>query len=184
MSSPGPKPSRLPERGEQVVASVTLPPGRHINKQQKEWFAPPREAACIKKTWTSSYLASKHQRQSVIGASNFAVANHWCKTVRVLNNGAHSFRAAAVAARWGTRTRCSPGTWSDSLDPAATSIAAPCAQCGHPSAGVEATPRASTKRLGVSLPRGTRRGGGGRDRTKKVSPPPMVKVNFGGGKFF
>lgn len=109
------------------------------------------------------------------------MANHWCKTVRVLNNRGHSFRAAAVAARWGTRPRCSPGTWSDSLEAAATSIAAPCAPRGHPSAGVEATPRASTKRLGVSLPWGTRRGG--RDRTKKGFPPLLLLVNLGeGGK--
>lgn len=159
-------------------ASVTLPTGRHINKQQKELFAPPREAACIKKTWTSSYLASKHQRQSVVGASNFAVANHWCKTVRVLNNRGHSFRAAAVAARWGTRTRRLPGTWSDSLDRAAAAIAAPCAPRGHPSARVEAKPWASTERLGVSLPWGTRRRG--RDRIKKGFYSPYGE--FGGGK--
>lgn len=173
-----PKPRWLPERAEQVVASVTLPTGRHINKQQKELFAPPREAACIKKTWTSSYLASKHQRQSVVGASNFAVANHWCKTVRVLNNRGHSFRAAAVAARWGTRTRRLPGTWSDSLDRAAAAIAAPCAPRGHPSARVEAKPWASTERLGVSLPWGTRRRG--RDRIKKGFYSPYGE--FGGGK--
>lgn len=167
-----PKPSQLPERAEQVVAFVTLPTSRHINKQQKELLAPPREAACIKKTWTSSYLASKHQRQSVVGASNFAVANHWGKTVRVLNNRGHSFRAAAVAARWGTRTRCSPGTWSDSLDRAASPRAAPCTPRSHPSARVEAT-RASNKRLGVSLPWGTRRGGGTEPRR---ASPPMVNL--------
>lgn len=49
-------------------------------------------------TLTTSYLASKHQRQSVVGACNFAVANHWCKAVRIFNNRAHSFSAAVVAA--------------------------------------------------------------------------------------
>lgn len=143
MYSPGPQTQPAP-RESRASRSFCHSPNRQTHKQTKELFAPPREAACIKKTWTSSYLASKHQRQSVVGASNFAVANHWCKTVRVLNNRGHSFQAAAVAARWGTRTGCSPGTWSDSLDQAAASIAAPWAPRSHPRAGVEATLRAST----------------------------------------
>ena len=168
---PGP-PNPVGSQREPSKPELCHSPNRQTHKQIIKGIvcSPPGRQHALKKTWTSSYLASKHQRQSVVGASNFAVANHWCKTVRVLNNKGHSFRAAAVAARWGTRPRCSPGTWSDSLEAAATWIAGPCAPRGHPSAGVEATPRASTKRLGVSLPWGTRRGG--RDRNKKGFPPP------------
>lgn len=43
-----PKPSQLPERAEQVLASVTLPTGRHINKQ-KNCSHPQRRQHALKR---------------------------------------------------------------------------------------------------------------------------------------
>lgn len=60
---------------------------------------------------------------------------------------------------------------------AATSVAAPCAPRGHhPSAGVEATPRASTKRLG-GLPSWERVGEG--QKLRRAFHPPSFLVNLG-----
>lgn len=134
LGSPDSKPQPA-LRVDRAVPSVTQ---QADTQTTKEIVCPPGggQHALKEDTNPSSYLASKHQRQSVVGASNFAVANHWCKTVRVLKNRGHSFQLRQWQLAGGTRTRCSPRVPSDSLDSldraAAATIAAPCAPCSHP----------------------------------------------------
>lgn len=121
----------------------------------------------------SILLASKHQRQSVVGASNFAVANHWCKTVRVLKNRGHSFWAAAVAACWGNRTRCSPSARSDSL-PRQPRPSGSCDRCPlrlvQPSPSLGASTAAGKYSASRGLSSQENEGWGKGQRAKKGSP--------------
>lgn len=134
LGSPDSRPQPAP-RMDRAVPAVTQ---QADTQTTKEIVCPPGggQHALKEAPNPSSYLASKHQRQSVVGASNFAVANHWCKTVRVLKNRGHSFQLRQWQLAGGIRTRCSPRVPSDSLDSldraAAAMIAAPCARYSHP----------------------------------------------------